>query len=114
MKAGNGYLPERRSEFVIRILGNQRTADLLKVSKSQPSRWRAGQEAPGLAAARRLVDLDHVLARLALVWDESLLGDWLTTPNGFLDGAAPIEVIESRGTAEVIEAIDAEAAGAYA
>lgn len=111
---GKGYLPERRSEFVIRILGNQRTADLLKVSKSQPSRWRSGQEAPGPAAARRLVDLDHVLARLALVWDESLLADWLTTPNGFLDGATPVDVIEHRGTAEVIEAIDAEAAGAFA
>jgi hypothetical protein len=107
--AGVGYLPERRSEFVIRVLGNQRAADLLRVSKSQPSRWKSGEETPGPAAARRLVDLDHVLARLALIWDESLAADWLTTPNGFLDGAIPMQVIESRGTTEVIEAIDAEA-----
>ena len=111
--AGAGYLPERRSEFVIRVLGNQRVADLLRVSKSQPSRWKSGEETPGPAAARRLVDLDHVLARLALVWDESLAADWLTTPNGFLDGATPMQVIESRGTTEVIEAIDAEAEAAY-
>jgi hypothetical protein len=112
--AGASYLPERRSEFVIRVLGNQRVADLLRVSKSQPSRWKSGEETPGPAAARRLVDLDHVLARLALVWDESLAADWLTTPNGFLEGATPMQVIESRGTAEVIEAIDAEAEAAYA
>jgi hypothetical protein len=111
--AGAGYLPERRAEFVIRVLGNQRAADLLRVSKSQPSRWKSGEEAPGPAAARRLVDLDHVLARLGLVWDESLAADWLTTPNGFLDGATPMQVIESRGTTEVIEAIDAEAEAAF-
>jgi hypothetical protein len=112
--AGASYLPDRRSEFVIRVLGNQRAADLLRVSKSQPSRWKSGEETPGPAAARRLVDLDHVLARLALVWDESLAADWLTTPNGFLEGATPMQVIESRGTTDVIEAIDAEAEGAYA
>ncbi len=112
--ASVGYLPERRSEFLIRVLGNQRVADLVKVNKSQPSRWKTGQEAPGPAAARRLVDLDHVLARLVLVWEESLAADWLTTPNGFLEGATPMQVIESRGTTDVIEAIDAETAGAYA
>jgi hypothetical protein len=112
--AGASYLPDRRSEFVIRVLGNQRAADLLRVNKSQPSRWKSGEETPGPGAARRLVDLDHVLARLALVWDESLAADWLTTPNGFLEGATPMQVIESRGTTAVIEAIDAEAAGAYA
>lgn len=99
---------------MVGILGNQGTADLLKVSKSQPSRWRTGAEAPSPAVARRLVDLDYVLGRLVLVWDESLAADWMRTPNGFLDGATPLEVMEARGAAEVVEAIDAEAAGAYA
>src|ERR1700722_3107407 len=44
--AGASYLPDRQSEFVIRVLGNQRAADLLRVSKSQPSRWKSGEETP--------------------------------------------------------------------
>jgi uncharacterized protein (DUF2384 family) len=106
--------PDRRAEFVVGILGNQGTADLLAVNKSQPSRWRTGEEAPSPAVARKLVDLDYVLGRLVLVWDTAAAVDWLSSPNGFLEGSTPLEVMEARGTAEVIEAIDAEAAGAYA
>lgn len=108
-----GYLPDRRAEFVVNILGNQGVANLLEVNKSQPSRWKSGEESPSPAVARRLVDLDYVLGRLLLVWDKSVAADWLATPNGFLDGATPIEVIESRGTTDVIEAIEAEGAEAY-
>ena len=110
----SGHLLDRRTDFVVSILGNQGAADLLEVNKSQPSRWRSGAEAPSPLAARRLIDLDYVLGRLLLVWDKSVAADWLTTPNGFLDGATPLEVVESRGTTEVIEAIEAEGAGAYA
>ena len=49
-----------------------------------------------------------------LVWDASVILDWLTGPNGFLEGARPIDVIATRGTTEVVEAIEAEAAGGYA
>jgi uncharacterized protein (DUF2384 family) len=108
-----GYLPDRRTEFVVNILGNQGAADLLEVNKSQPSRWRSGEESPSPTVARRLIDLDYVLGRLLLVWDKSVAADWLTTPNGFLDGATPIEVIEARGTTDVIDAIEAEGAEAY-
>jgi hypothetical protein len=109
-----GHLLDRRTDFVVGILGNQSAADLLEVNKSQPSRWRSGAESPSPLAARRLIDLDYVLGRLLLVWDQSVVADWLTRPNGFLDGATPLEVVESRGTTEVIEAIEAEGAGAYA
>lgn len=108
------YLPQRRAELVVDILGNQRTADLLGVSKSQPSRWKSAKEAPSPSVARRLVDMDYVLGRLLLVWDESLVADWLTSPNGFLDGATPLEEIEANGPARVVEAIEAEAAEVYA
>jgi antitoxin Xre/MbcA/ParS-like protein len=108
-----GLLLDRRADFVVGILGNQGAADLLEVNKSQPSRWRSGAEAPSPLAARRLIDLDYVLGRLLLVWDQSVAADWLMTPNGFLDGATPLEVVESRGTTEVIEAIEAEGAGAF-
>ena len=55
-----------------------------------------------------------MLARLLLVWDEPVARDWLSTSNGFLDGASPLEVIEREGPLPVVEAIDAEASEAYA
>lgn len=108
------WAPDERSRRLVDVLGNKAVAGLLGVSASQPSRWKSGAEVPGTVAAPLLVDLDHVVARLLLIWDKSLVGDWLTTPNGFLEGARPIDVLARRGSTEVVEAIEAEAAGAYA
>lgn len=88
-------------------------ADLLAVSKSQPSRWRSGQEQPSPAKARELIDLDHVLARATLIWEPEVAIDWLIGSNAHLDGARPIDILRVRGSAEVLGALDAAAAGAY-
>jgi uncharacterized protein (DUF2384 family) len=40
--------------------------------------------------------------------------DWMTTGNGFLEGARPIDVLLQRGSAEVIDALEASLSGAYA
>ena len=113
-KARVVYDPKRRTSFVVEVLGNQTVASALRVNKSQPSRWKSGAEAPSDRTAARLVDLDYVLARLLLVWDQPVARDWLSTPNGFLDGASPLDVIEREGPLPVVEAIEAEASEAYA
>jgi uncharacterized protein (DUF2384 family) len=110
-KASLAWAPQTRAKLVVGVLGNKRTAELLNVSQSQPSRWTTGEET---AVAPLLVALDHVIARLLIIWDKTLVFDWLTGPNSYLDGARPIDVITARGTTEVIEAIEAEASGAYA
>lgn len=104
----------RRASLVVEVLGNRNAAQLLGVSESQPSRWRKAEELPGARVAPLLVDLDHVIGRLLLVWDASVVPDWLASPNAFLTGARPIDVIRVRGSAAVAEAIDAEASGAFA
>jgi hypothetical protein len=111
---GPAWQPSQRAEFLVDILGNKLVADLLHVAESQPSRWRRAQEVPGPQVASVLVDLDHVVARLLLLWDRSVVGDWFTGANPFLDGSRPIDVLVNRGSVEVIEAIETEAAGAYA
>lgn len=96
------------------VLGNGGVAHVVGVSKSQPSRWRTGAEEPSPASAERIVDLDHVLAQLARLWsDERLMNDWLMSHNAHL-GATPADVLRLRGAAPVLEAIRAEAAGAFA
>jgi hypothetical protein len=95
-------------------LGNKVLATLLGVSESQPSRWRRSEEVPSAKVAPVLLDLDHIVGRLLLIWDKSVIGDWLTGSNAFLGGARPIDVLVLKGAGEVMGAIEAEAAGAYA
>ena len=64
--------------------------------------------------ALRLLDLDHVLGRASLVWEPEVVVDWLESPNAFLAGARPIDVLRTHGPADVVAALDATASGAFA
>ena len=109
------WAPERRVAFLADAVGGPvALARMLEVSPSQPTRWRSGEESPGLVAAQRIIGLDAVVAQLLLLWDPGIVPDWLTSANGHLDGARPIDVLKLRGPAEVLEAVAAEASGAYA
>jgi hypothetical protein len=108
------WQPDLRAGLVVEALGNKRTAEMLGVSESQPSRWRRSEEVPSPRIAPVLVDLDHIIARLQLIWDRQVIGDWLEGSNAFLDGARPIDVLQANGSVQVLEAIEAEASGAYA
>ncbi len=113
---GTSWQPEQRTRFVAEVAGGtRRAADLLDVAASQPSRWMTGESVPGPEHARMLVDLDHVLAHALLVWDDaSVARDWLTTANAHLDGLRPVAWMRLHGSAGVVDALRAEAAGAYA
>jgi len=98
---------------VVAALGSNTVADLLGVSRSQPSRWRSGAERIAPHNRARLTDLDHVLNRLLqVIWPEEASA-WLTTDNPHL-GGRPIDVLALEGGGPVLEAIDALAQGAYA
>jgi putative toxin-antitoxin system antitoxin component (TIGR02293 family) len=105
-----------RAAFVTRVAGGTRkAAALLQVDAAQTSRWATGASVPGPEQSRMLVDVEHVLTHALLVWDDDEVArDWLITPNAHLDGVAPIDWIKRRGTSEVVDALRAEAAGAYA
>lgn len=100
-------------ERVVAALGSNTVADVLGVSRSQPSRWRSGRERISPVNRARLTDLDHVLNRLLqALWPEEA-GAWLTADNPHL-GGRPIDVLSLEGAGPVLEAIDALAQGAYA
>ncbi|MHB8691936.1 MAG: hypothetical protein ACYDHH_11880 [Solirubrobacteraceae bacterium] len=114
-KATPAWRPMERTQFLIDTVGGvSNLARTLGVSASQPSRWRSGAEVPSPEIASKLLDLDHVFALGMQAWDPGVVMDWMTTANGFLDGAQPIEVLRQRGSAEVIEALKATISGAYA
>lgn len=104
---------DERLERLITELGNNRVAKLLAVSASQPSRWRAGKEGIGAENQRKLIDLDYVFGRLEQLFPIRQAEIWLTSFNAHL-GAVPIDVLRLRGALPVIDAIDAEAQGAFA
>jgi hypothetical protein len=62
----------------------------------------------------KLVDLDYVIALAVQAWRPAVVVDWMTAGNGFLKGARPIDVLLHRGSAEVIDALEASLSGAYA
>lgn len=93
--------------------GLTKIADLLEVSRSQPTRWRQGAESPSPEMARLLLDLDHVMARAQLVFTPKVARQWLVGSNTYLDGARPIDVLRVRGSSEVVDALDAAMQGAY-
>lgn len=107
-------LAQERTEFVIAAVGSAANlAKLLDVSRSQPTRWRKGEEVPSPSVARALLDLDYVMARALMLFPQPVALDWLTSSNSFLNGARPIEVLQIRGSTEVIQALDAVMAGAF-
>jgi len=97
---------------LVKLLGNNQTAQILGVSNSQASRWLHG-EPIGAESARRVSDLDYVLSRALQVFHPDEAGAFLTFPQPFLHGARPIDVLVTRGAAPVIAALDQIAAGAF-
>jgi uncharacterized protein (DUF2384 family) len=90
-----------------------RLAQYLDVARSQPGRWIRGTERPHPGAARRIKDFEYVWDRASDEMDPQDARIWLESANPHLGGATPLMVLDTRGPAEVIAALDAEAAGSY-
>jgi uncharacterized protein (DUF2384 family) len=112
--ASSAFDPASTVQRLVSVLGNNTLARILGVSASQPTRWRTGKESIKPINRRRLSDLEHILDRLLMeLWPDQA-GEWLTSPNPQLAGAAPIDVFVLRGAIPVLQAIDALAAGSFA
>lgn len=105
---------ERTRWLTDAVGGGRALADILGVSPSQPSRWASGKERPGVQVAPVLIDLEHVLARVRLVWAGPAAVTWMTSANTHLGGARPSDVLTLRGPGPVLEALDAETWGGAA
>lgn len=112
--ADDPLAPERTRYLVDAVGGGRRLAAMLGVSPSQPSRWASGQERPGSRVAPLLIDLEHVVARVRLIWPEPAATTWITSANAHLGGARPIDVLALSGPGSVLSALDADAWGGSA
>lgn len=101
-----------RLEALVAVLGNNRIAEMLGVSNSQPSRWRARRESPGADMQVKILDLDHLMARLFGEMHPVVAQEWLEGYNHYL-GARPIDVLILRGSDAVLAAVRVEAQGGF-
>lgn len=85
----------------------------LGVHRSNVLRWKRG-ESPGLENWEQLVGLDTVVSLLAGFLDERSIAKWLHGLNAHLGDRRPIDVIRQGRLSEVVAAIEAEKAGAFA
>lgn len=83
------------------------------VDPAQISRWRRGQE-PSEPAWDVLVDLFAVVSKLEGFYSPARIRAWLEGSNAHLGDRAPLYLIRHGQTGEVISAIHATKAGAYA
>jgi len=112
--ADDPLAPERTRWLADAVGGVGRLATLLGVSPSQTSRWSRGEERPGVDAAPLLIDLEHVVARVRLVFAEPSAGVWMVSANSHLGGARPVDVLTASGPGPVLEALDAQTWGSAA
>lgn len=113
--AGDDPLAAERTRWLsMAVGGSGALADMLGVSRSQTSRWASGRERPGVTFAPLLIDLEHVLARVRLVWSEPAATSWMTSENAHLKGARPVDVLRLHGPGPVLDALDAGAWGSGA
>jgi len=111
--AAHGRIADRLDQ-ITRVLGSDAAvAAALEVSRAQPRRWREGQ-APDPENRDRIIGLDAVIALLSGYLEESSITKWLNGVNAQLGDRRPISLLREGRVADVIGAIEAEKAGAFA
>jgi uncharacterized protein (DUF2384 family) len=95
-------------------LGSQRRlAELLDVSPAQITRWRQGGGID-LHNAEKVDLLEHVVSSLLRLYSPEAAEQWLLGLNPNLGDRRPIDLIAAGRTRELLDAIAAERAGAFA
>lgn len=107
-------LPWKVSSAVQALGSRSALAGYLDVARTQPGRWISGHEVPRVDTARLVKDLDYVWDRVTGEMGRESGTIWLDSPNGFLDGATPLDWLKRHGPSAVIAAFEAAEAGSYA
>jgi hypothetical protein len=88
-------------------------ARAIDVDPAQLTRWRRGQE-PSDPVWDRLVDLFAVVSKLEGFYTPGRIQAWLEGPNKHLGDRSPLFLIRHGAPGEVVSAIHATKAGAFA
>lgn len=103
-----------RTNLLIESLGGvSQLAEAVGVSKSQPSRWRRGEERPGPEAKARMLALAYAIETVMTVMPPDAAQIWMASSNDYLDGTTPFQALIEQGPEAVVAAARAEVRRAY-
>jgi phosphomannomutase len=113
----DGGMPVQTADKVIALSrdfrSQRRLAELLGVSPAQVTRWRNGSGIDA-ANAQRVDLLELAMSSLLRVYSPEAAEDWLLGVNPHLRDRRPVDLIRGGNTRELLEALEAEAAGSFA
>ncbi len=78
-------------------LGQETLSRMTGFSLRAVAGWSKGK-APSTPVRRALIEMDRLLDNLSRLMKPTDVGRWLKSPNSALDGATPVQVIESGQT----------------
>ncbi len=97
-----------------RLGGVIHVAEAVHADKSRVSRWAKGSAAPDERNVLAIENLEFVCQRLSRFLDNDSADKWLDSPNVFLKGQRPIELVNQGRIVDVLSAANQEEAGSYA
>jgi DNA-binding transcriptional regulator YdaS (Cro superfamily) len=110
-----GVLARHHLEVARAALRSDREmARILGVDPAQVSRWRTGGQVPEAGNADRLAALSIVIEMLSRWLHPASIPSWLRGSNAHLGDRSPAFMIRHDHVADVIAALEADEAGAYA
>jgi uncharacterized protein (DUF2384 family) len=101
-------------ERLVSAFGTRQLARLLAVEAGTVSNWIARRRNISHDLAKRIMDLHDVLTRALQIYGPRTAMDWLVGSEPYLDHARPIDVLVSRGSGPLIEALEGIDSGGYA
>ena len=96
--------------------GGMKSIDIANVIGSRPetvSRWNRGIAFPHPDKERLLLDLEYIVDLLSDLYDPLEARVWLFSRQRVMDGARPVELIQTGHADKVIEVLDQMNAGVY-
>lgn len=101
-------------ERLVAAFGTRPVARLLDVQPGTITNWTTRRRNIGHDMAKRVMDLHDVLTRALQVFQPRTAVEWLVGNEPFLDHARPIDVLVSRGSAPLIDALEGIDSAGYA
>ena len=101
-------------ERLVAAFGTRALARLLDVKPGSVTNWTARRRNISHDSAKRIMDLHDVLTRALQIYQPRTAMDWLVGNEPYLDHARPIDVLVSRGSGPLIEALEGIDSGGYA
>jgi len=98
---------------LVSAFGTRPLARLLDVEPGTVTNWSTRRRNLSEESAKRIMDLHDVMTRALQVFQPRTAMDWLVGNEPHLDHARPIDVLVSRGSAPLIEALRSIDSGGY-